>query len=104
VYRLTLRDVETLKARNRTGDMVPIGAVATFRDITGPFRVPRRNLYPAAEVQLNLDRGYSSGQGIATIEEIVRKQLLSGFSFEWTEITLQEMLADATASGPMNPA
>jgi HAE1 family hydrophobic/amphiphilic exporter-1 len=104
VYRLTLRDVETLKARNRTGDMVPLGSVATFRDITGPFRVPRCNLYPAAEVQLNLDRGYSSGQGIATIEEIVRKQLLSGFSFEWTEITLQEMLADATASGPMNPA
>src|SRR5690348_7697225 len=40
-YRLTLRDVENLKTRNSRGDMVPIGAVATFRDTTGPFRVPR---------------------------------------------------------------
>ena len=40
-YRLTLRDVENLKARNSHGDMVPIGAVATFHDTTGSFRVPR---------------------------------------------------------------
>jgi hypothetical protein len=32
--------------------MVPIGSVATFQDTTGPFRVPRYNLYPAAELQL----------------------------------------------------
>ena len=51
-YRLTLRDVANLKTRNVTGDMVPIGAVATFSDTTGPYRVPRYNLYPAAEVQL----------------------------------------------------
>ena len=31
--------------------MVPLGSVATFRDISGPYRVPRYNLYPAAEVQ-----------------------------------------------------
>ena len=51
-FRLTLRDVENLKTRNNHGDMVPIGSVATFRDTTGPFRVPRYNLYPAAEVQV----------------------------------------------------
>ena len=50
-FRLTLRDVENLKTRNNSGDMVPIGSVATFRDTTGPFRVPRYNLYPAAEVR-----------------------------------------------------
>ncbi len=67
-YRLTLRDVENLKTRSVSGEMVPIGAVATFRDITGPYRVARYNLYPAAEVQVALQRGYSSGQGIATME------------------------------------
>ena len=63
-----LRDVENLKTRNDYGDMVPIGSVATFRDTTGPFRVPRYNLYPAAEVQLSLARGFSTGQAIAAIE------------------------------------
>ena len=67
-YRLTLRDVANLKTRNASGEMVPIGSVATFSDTTGPYRVPRYNLYPAAEVQVALVRGFSSGQGIAAME------------------------------------
>jgi hydrophobe/amphiphile efflux-1 (HAE1) family protein len=96
-YRLTLRDVANLKTRNVTGDMVPIGAVATFSDTTGPYRVPRYNLYPAAEVQVSLARGFSSGQGLAAIEKIASEKLPSGFGFEWTEIALQEKLAGNTA-------
>ena len=95
-YRLSLRDVANLKARNVTGEMVPIGAVATFTDTTGPYRVPRYNLYPAAEVQLSLARGFS-GQGIAATENIASERLPSGFGFEWTEIALQEKLAGNTA-------
>ena len=97
-YRLDLKDVANLNTRNVTGDMVPIGAVATFRDITDAFRVPRYNLYPAAEVQVGLQRGYSSGQGIATMEKIASEKLPPGFSFEWTEIALQEKLAGSTAA------
>jgi hydrophobe/amphiphile efflux-1 (HAE1) family protein len=96
-YRLTLADVANLKTRNITGEMVPIGSVATFNDTTGAYRVPRYNLYPAAEVQVALARGYSSGQGIAAIEKIARERLPAGFGFEWTEIALQEKLAGNTA-------
>jgi len=96
-YRLTLRDVSNLKTRNVTGDMVPIGSVATFQDTTGAYRVARYNLYPAAEVQLGLVRGFSSGQGIAALENIAATRLPSGFGFEWTEIALQEKLAGSTA-------
>ncbi|MEJ0018762.1 MAG: efflux RND transporter permease subunit [Acetobacteraceae bacterium] len=96
-FRMDRRDVENLKTRNTYGDMVPIGSVATFRDITGPFRVPRYNLYPAAEVQLGLARGFSSGQAIAAIEQIAHEKLPQGFGFEWTEIALQEKLAGNTA-------
>lgn len=97
-YRLSLRDVANLKTRSSSGDMVPIGSVATFNDTTGAYRVPRYNLYPAAEVQMGLARGYSSGQGIAAIENIAQTQLPSGFGFEWTEIALQEKLAGNTAA------
>jgi hydrophobe/amphiphile efflux-1 (HAE1) family protein len=96
-HRLTLRDLTELKMRSATGEMTPLGAIATFRDTTGAFRVPRYNLYPAAEVQLNLERGVSSGQGIAMIEALAAKALPQGFGFEWTEIALQEKLAGNTA-------
>ena len=96
-YRLSLRDVANLRTRNSTGEMVPIGSVATFADTTGAYRVPRYNLYPAAEVQVGLARGFSSGQGIAAMEQIAATKLPSGFGFEWTEIALQEKLAGNTA-------
>ena len=96
-YRLSLRDVSQLKTRNIDGDMVPIGAVANFTDTTGPYRVPRYNLFPAAEVQVGLARGFSSGQGLEALEKIAAEKLPSGFGFEWTEIALQEKLAGNTA-------
>ena len=96
-FRETLRDVANLKTRSVSGDMVPLGSVATFSDTTGPYRVPRYNLFPAAEVQVGLARGFSSGQGIASIEHIVDTALPAGFGFEWTEIALQEKLAGNTA-------
>ena len=96
-YRIEVADVAALKTRNSEGDMVPIGSVATFRDTTGPFRVARYNLYPAAELQAQLAPGFSTGQGIAAIEKIVAEKLPQGFGFEWTEIALQEKLAGNTA-------
>ena len=96
-YRLSLRDVANLRTRNTSGDMVPIGAVATFSDTTGAYRVPRYNLYPAAEVLLQLKRGYSTGEAQKVIEKLAETKLPAGFGFEWTEIALQQKLAGNTA-------
>jgi hydrophobe/amphiphile efflux-1 (HAE1) family protein len=96
-FRLALRDVANLKTRSSSGDMVPIGSVATFNDSTGAYRVPRYNLYPAAEMQVQLQRGYSTGEAIAAIEKIAEAKLPSGFGLEWTEIALQQKLTGNTA-------
>jgi hydrophobe/amphiphile efflux-1 (HAE1) family protein len=97
-YRLSLRDVENLRTRSTSGDMVPLGAVATFQNVTGPYRVPRYNLFPAAEVQGSTLPGFSTGQAIAAMERIAATNLPSGFGYEWTEIALQEEVAGNTAT------
>src|SRR5205085_7921422 len=94
----TLRDVQNLRTRSTAGEMVPLGAVATFREITRPYRVPRYNLFPAAEVQGATQPGFSTGQAIAAMEQILAANLPSGFGFEWTEIALQEKVAGNTAA------
>jgi HAE1 family hydrophobic/amphiphilic exporter-1 len=94
-FRQDVRDVADLRTRNDRGDMVPLGSVATFRDITGPYRVPRYNLYPAAEVQGATLPGYSTGYAIAAMERL-GDTLPDGFGFEWTELALQEKLAGNT--------
>jgi HAE1 family hydrophobic/amphiphilic exporter-1 len=85
-----------LKTRNDAGQMVPIGSVAQFHDITGPYRVPHYNLYPAAEVQGNTLPGYSTGYALAAMEKIAQERLPDGFGFEWTELAYQEKLAGNT--------
>jgi len=95
-FRQDLHDIANLKTRNDAGDMVPIGAVASFRDITGPYRVPRFNLYPAAEVQGNAMPGYSTGDALAAMEKLANERLPDGFGFEWTELAYQEKLAGGT--------
>src|SRR5262245_1762085 len=97
-FRLSQRDIENLRTRSVSDDMVPLGAVANFQQITGPYRVPRYNLFPAAEVQGATLPGFSTGQAIAAMEQILRTNLPTGFGFEWTEIALQEKAAGNTAA------
>ena len=79
-YRDEPVDITKLRARSTTGEMVPIGSVATFTDITGPHRVPRYNLYRAAEVQGAVAPGVSTGEAIQRVEEIAAKVLPDGFA------------------------
>ncbi|MGE5148213.1 MAG: efflux RND transporter permease subunit [Candidatus Eiseniibacteriota bacterium] len=95
-FRQDVRDIANLKTRNARGDMVPIGAVTEFRDITGPYRVPRYNLYPAAEVQGTPKPGYSTGAALAEMEKLAAERLPDGFGYEWTELAYQEKLAGNT--------
>src|SRR5215468_7733480 len=97
-FRLSTRDVQNLRTRSTANEMVPLGSVATFMDVTGPYRVPRYNLFPAAEVQGSTMPGFSTGQAIGAMEGILAANLPAGFGFEWTEIALQEKVAGNTAA------
>ncbi len=92
-FREDVRDIANLKTRNNAGQMVPIGSVTSFRSITGPYRVPRFNLYPAAEVQGTTLPGYSSSYAIAQMEQLAAARLPDGIGFQWTELSFQEKLA-----------
>jgi hydrophobe/amphiphile efflux-1 (HAE1) family protein len=97
MFRLTDDDVMRLRVRNDTGEMVPIGSIATIADTAGPSRVPRYNLYPSAALTGDTMPGYSSGQAIARMEAIAKEVLPAGFAFEWTELAYQEKNTGNTA-------
>jgi HAE1 family hydrophobic/amphiphilic exporter-1 len=96
-HRMTVEDIARLRTRADSGVMVPLGSVATFQETSGPYRVPRYNLFPAAEVQGAALPGISTGQAIAAMEAVVRDTLPEGFGYEWTELALQESIAGNTA-------
>src|SRR5579864_1249375 len=84
-FRRDHNDISRLKVRNSSGAMVPIGTVAQMRDQTIPYRVPRYNLYPAAEVQGVAAPGIASGTALRRMEELARNVLPKGIDFEWTD-------------------
>jgi multidrug efflux pump subunit AcrB len=95
-YRNDLSDIARLETRSNSGHMVPIGAVATFQDRTGPYRVMRYNLFPAVDVGGETAPGFSSGQSIATMERLAQS-LPAGFTSEWTDLAFQEKAAGSVA-------
>jgi multidrug efflux pump subunit AcrB len=96
-YRLDAKDVLKIRVRNSSGDTVPIGAFTTASDRSGPFRVPRYNLYPAAELDGAAAPGYSQGQAIAIMEKMAIETLPDGFNYEWTTLAFQQLRAGNTA-------
>ncbi len=95
-FRQSPASIANFKTRNDLGEMVPIGAVAKIKDISGPYRVARYNLFPAAEVQGNVAPGTSTGTALATMEQIASQSLSEGFGYEWTELAYQQKLAGDT--------
>jgi multidrug efflux pump len=83
--------------RNSTGGMVPLGSLLDIQRINGPDTVSHYNVYPAALIQGATLPGVSSGQAIEKMERICRENLPSQFSFEWTQLTYQEVTAGNTA-------
>jgi hydrophobe/amphiphile efflux-1 (HAE1) family protein len=96
-FRLDTKDVLKIRVRNSRGDTVPLGSFTTVRDTSGPYRVPRHNLYPAAELDATAAPGTSQGQAIQAMEKLAAQTLPEGFSYEWTTLAYQQLRAGSTA-------
>jgi hydrophobe/amphiphile efflux-1 (HAE1) family protein len=97
-YRDQPSDIGHLKTRSQSGAMVPLDAVMTLKNDSGPYRVVRYNLYPAAELQGNTQPGFSTGQSLQTMAALAEKVLPKGMKFEWTELAFQQEQAGNTAA------
>jgi len=97
-YRDNVSDVERLRTRSDSGAMVPLASVMSLRNDSGPYRVVRYNLYPAAELQGDTAKGYSSGQSLASMERLAAQILPRGFAYDWTELAFQQKEAGHTGA------
>ena len=97
-FRAGPDDISSLKTRNQAGDMVPLGTLVKVSAIAGPDKIPHYNIYPAAEINGITLPGVSTGQSIATMEALLKAELPPTMGFEWTELSLQQILAGNTAA------
>jgi hydrophobe/amphiphile efflux-1 (HAE1) family protein len=90
-FRKETADLARLRTRNAVGDMVMLGSVVDFKEISGPDRVARYNLYSTAELQGEALPGTSSATAIATMKNLADETLPTGFTYEWTDLSYQQV-------------
>ncbi|MCB4770154.1 multidrug efflux RND transporter permease subunit [Ancylobacter sp. Lp-2] len=95
-FRQDPATIANFKTRSDSDAMVPLSAVANFEERTGPYRMPRYNLSMAGEVQGAAAPGTSTAGALDSMEAIATNVLPAGYSFEWTELALQERLAGSS--------
>jgi multidrug efflux pump len=93
-YRTDERYLKLLKVRNSVGEMVPLGAIATVKPVTGPVLVQRYNMYASAPINGAPAPGMSSGQALEVVEAAAKK---ANVAAEWTEIAYLEQRQGNTA-------
>jgi hydrophobe/amphiphile efflux-1 (HAE1) family protein len=97
-FRMTPNDLQHVFVRSDKGNMVPLNVLLSTSRIVGPDVVDRFNVFPAAKIQGNPAPGYSSGQAIAAIEQVVSQNLSSDYSIGWTGSAYQELQSAGTGS------
>ncbi|ATN37415.1 multidrug efflux RND transporter permease subunit (plasmid) [Rhizobium sp. ACO-34A] len=87
-------DIMNMSVRNGDGGMVPISAFAAYDWSKGPTQLVGYNGFPAIRISGQAAPGHSSGDAIAEVERIAGL-LPSGFGYEWSGQSLQEIQSGA---------
>ncbi len=96
-YRDQVEDIPKLKVRNSEGTMVPLGSLATIREVNGPLVLTRYNMYPAASITGAAKPGVSSRDALDIMQRLADADLPQSMAFEWTEMAYLELMAGNTA-------
>ncbi|MBP4047226.1 efflux RND transporter permease subunit [Chromobacterium violaceum] len=89
-FRTKVDDLRNVYVRSQTGQMIPLTALVTIQQTTGPETLERFNVFPAAKLVGGPAPGYSSGQALTALEEVAKETLPDGYSLAWTGSAFQE--------------
>ena len=96
-FRMNAKDLHNYYVRSDSGQMVPLDNLTTVVESSGPPVITHYNLFRAVEIDGSPAPGYSSGQGIASMEALATQNMMHGMSFEWTGLTLDELESSGKA-------
>jgi HAE1 family hydrophobic/amphiphilic exporter-1/multidrug efflux pump len=98
-YRAHPEDLRDVYVRSKSDMMVPLTALATMKEVTGPDVIERFNLFPSARLFGEPNAGYSSGQALKAMEEVAAKTLPDGYQLAWSGQSFQEKTSNQNTVG-----
>ncbi|WP_137924150.1 multidrug efflux RND transporter permease subunit [Cupriavidus sp. 2SB] len=96
-HRAHPEDILQLKVKGYGSEMIPLSTLVRVEQAYGPELVTRYNGYTAADLSGAPAPGFSSSEAMAAIERIAAKTLPPGITYEWTDLTYQQIIAGNSA-------
>lgn len=89
-FRSRVGDLKNVFVRSSAGAMIPLTALVTVEQTTGPETMERFNVFPAAKLVGNPAPGYSSGEALNAMEAVAKEVLPEDYTLAWTGSAFQE--------------
>ncbi len=98
-FRAYPEDIRNVYVRAKSGDLVPLTALANIREVKGPELLERFNVFTSAKILGSAAPGYSSGDAIRAMEEVASEVLPQGYAPAWTGTAYQEKVSGGASNG-----
>jgi HAE1 family hydrophobic/amphiphilic exporter-1 len=95
--RMTPGDLRKFYVRSNTGQMVTLDNLVMIAQQSGPQVISHYNLFRSAEIDGSAAPGYSTGEGLANMEALAKKNMIQGMMYSWTGLSLEEIEAGGKA-------
>jgi len=90
-FRMNARDLRQYYVRSDTNGLVPLDNIVTLKETAGPQVINHFNLFRSAEIDGAPAPGFSSSEGLKSMEELARQHMLQGMSLSWSGLALEEV-------------
>jgi len=97
-YRSNIENIGQFYVRNSDGKTVPLSALTSIRNITGPEFTMRFNLYRSAQINATAAPGYSSAQAMTALEEVFASTMPREMGYDYSGMSFQEKKAQQGVS------
>lgn len=89
-YRANQSNMNLYFVKGNGGAMIPVTSLGTTSYTSGPGTIKRFNMYNAASISGEAASGYSSGQAMAALEQVVNERIKQDVAIEWSGLSYQE--------------
>ncbi len=90
-FRENAGDIRQFYVRSSSGQMIPLDNLVRLENTSGAQVITHYNLFRSAEISGSAAPGYSTGQALQAMEQVAKKNMMQGMSYEWTGLALEEI-------------
>jgi hydrophobic/amphiphilic exporter-1 (mainly G- bacteria), HAE1 family len=97
-FRAKAKDIAQYYLRSDPGKMIPLDNLVSVEQTQNPQTIIHHNLFRAAEIDGSAAPGKSTGEAIAAMEELAKKVMPNGMTYEWSGLSLEELESGGKAT------